>query len=107
MTVNPYTEGPAKLPSERVVLAAPLSFQGSLARLWPAMTGHYHGWAEAGMVSLAVLSVILVWSFIVCWYVTFGLLLVPFRMVRRTQRTGKRNQLRHQEIIAATLLKNQ
>jgi hypothetical protein len=37
----------------------------------------------------------------------FGLLLVPYRLMRRTQRTGKRNALRHQELLSAMYRENQ
>jgi hypothetical protein len=50
---------------------------------------------------LAVLAVVFAWTGVLAWYTVFGLLLVPYRLVRRAQRTGKRNALRHQELLSA------
>ena len=90
--------GPApRLESERVVLAAPLSFQGSAIRIWRGVAEGRNGW----MGALSVLAIVFAWTGVLAWYTVFGLLLVPYRLMRRTQRTGKRNALRHQELLSA------
>jgi hypothetical protein len=90
--------GPApRLESERVVLAAPLSFQGSAIRIWRGVAEGRNGW----MGALGVLAIVFAWAGILAWYTVFGLLLVPYRLMRRTQRTGRRNALRHQELLSA------
>jgi hypothetical protein len=95
--------GPAPgLESERVVLAAPLSFQGSAIRIWRGVAEGRNGW----MGALAVLAIVFAWTGVLAWYTVFGLLLVPYRLMRRTQRTGKRNALRHQELLSAMYRKN-
>jgi hypothetical protein len=53
------------------------------------------------MGALAVLAIVVAWTGVLTWYMVFGLLLVPYRLMRRTQRTGKRNALRHQELLSA------
>ena len=95
--------GPAPLlESGRVVLAAPLSFQGSAIRIWRGVAAGRNGW----MGALAVLAIVVAWTGILAWYTMFGLLLVPYRLMRRTQRTGKRNALRHQELLSAMYREN-
>lgn len=90
-TSRPPTAGP--LASERVVVAAPMSFAGSLGRLrkLPA-------WAfwTVGLVLLLAW-----WTLILAWYVVFGLLLVPYRLVRRGSRKRKQDELRHREQLDA------
>ena len=95
--------GPApRLESEHVVLAAPLSFQGSAIRIWRGVAEERNGW----MGALAVLAIVFAWTGVLAWYTVFGLLLVPYRLMRRTQRTGKRNALRHQELLSAMYREN-
>ena len=79
------------------MLAAPLSFQGSAIRIWRGVAEGRNGW----MGALAVTLITLAWAGVLAWYTVFGLLLVPYRLMRRTQRTGKRNALRHQELLSA------
>jgi heme/copper-type cytochrome/quinol oxidase subunit 2 len=80
------------LTSAEVVVSAPMSFAGSAQRIWH-ITRDHAGWAYAGMVTLAILAIIL------AWYLIFGLLLVPYRLVRRGQRKQKLAQIRHQELM--------
>lgn len=84
--------------SESYVVSAPLSFAGSAQRIWH-MTRNHDGWAYAGMTILAVLAVILAWTGVLCWYLVFGLLLVPYRVIRRSQRKQRLADLRHQEMM--------
>lgn len=94
------------LPSSRVVLAAPMSFTGSAQRLWP-LTQHPRrtgGWAEvahAAAVAGVILLIAVVWMLILYWYLIFGLLLVPYRLIRRSQRRARRDQLQHAELLQA------
>ena len=86
------------LVSESYVVSAPLSFAGSAQRIWH-ITRNYESWAYAGFVALAILAVTLAWAAILCWYLTFGLLLIPYRLVRRSQRKQRLTDLRHQEMM--------
>jgi hypothetical protein len=88
----------ANLVSTEVVVSAPMSFAGSAQRIWRITTGHER-WAYAGLVTLALLAVTLAWAAVACWYLTFGLLLVPYRIIRRGQRKQKLEQIRHQEMM--------
>jgi uncharacterized membrane-anchored protein len=87
--------------ASRTVVAAPMSFAGSLGRTTNLL---WHGRPPAVKV-LAVLAVpsILVawWLAIVAWYGIFGLLLAPYRLVRRGSRKRKREGRMHQETLRA------
>lgn len=89
-----------QLESEKVVVSAPLSFHGSAARIWK-ITKTATGAAQAGLIALAILLVVLAWSFVLTWYMVWGLWLVPYRVIRRGSRKRKVDALRHRELIAA------
>lgn len=81
--------------SEQIVIEAPLSFTGSAKRLWRK--------SDSKLIKYLVLVPIicLVWSFVIFWYMFFGLLVVPYRLIRRSGRKQKRDKLRHSELIEA------
>jgi uncharacterized membrane-anchored protein len=87
--------------ASRTVVAAPMSFAGSLGRTTNLL---WHGRPPAVKV-LAVLgvpSILFVWWFaIVAWYLVFGLILAPYRLVRRGSRKRKREGRMHQETLRA------
>jgi hypothetical protein len=91
----------SKLESEKVVVAAPMSFAGSAARIWKLTGVHEHPGARVALGALAISLICCAWMVVLSWYVTFGLLLVPYRLVRRGQRTHKRQALMHREQLAA------
>jgi hypothetical protein len=88
----------ANLASADVVVSAPMSFAGSGQRIWRITYGHV-SWAYAGFVTLAILAVTVAWVAVACWYLIFGLMLVPYRIIRRGQRRQKLAQVRHQELM--------
>ncbi len=96
----PARQRPERLASERVVVAAPMSFAGSAGRLWK-MTVIGPPAAKVATIPTAIMLVLMAWMVVVCWYVCFGLLLVPYRLVRRGGRKRKRDNLRHQETLRA------
>ena|SRR2546430_14919657 len=84
------------LASERVIINAPMSFAGAAQRTMR--------WTESlGPVRWAVVPWLLIvwWSAIILWYLTFGLLLVPYRLLRRGARKRKAEALRHRELLGA------
>ena len=112
MSIEPYGRpGPEPhydmnrpLPSEQVVLSAPMSFAGSTRRIYRRLHPHAetaYGWRKAGWVTLLAVVLLFAWIGVLAWYCVFGLLVVPYRIIRRIQRHGKRNRLRHQETLAA------
>jgi hypothetical protein len=85
----------SRLPSERIEVTAPMSYTGSLARL--RRICRERAWA----VPLVILLVAAAWLLVTAWYIVFGLLLVPYRLVRRGQRKRKLEAARHREMLAA------
>jgi hypothetical protein len=75
-----------------------MSFAGSAQRIWRITYGHA-AWAYAGLVTLAILAVTVAWAAVACWYLVFGLMLIPYRIIRRGQRRQKLAQVRHQELM--------
>lgn len=85
-----------KLASEQIVVSAPLSFAGSAQRIWK-ITDQDQPAMKYGMMVVAVLLIALAWTFVAAWYCTFGLLVVPYRMIRRGNRKDKVRALQHRE----------
>jgi hypothetical protein len=89
-----------KLASEKVVIAAPMSFAGSAQRIWK-LTAVDNPVGKAALGVLAVMLIVVAWSVIVVWYCIFGLLVVPYRLIRRGSRKRKRQGLQHRELLGA------
>lgn len=85
------------LPSERVIVQAPMSFTGSARRIWRIR----HGGAviRSVLTALAVTLIVIAWVLVLCWYLLFGLLLVPYRLIRRRDRERRRQGLQHRELL--------
>jgi len=90
-----------QLQSEKVVVAAPLSFVGSAARIWKLVRLREEAWERALLALVAILLIVVVWTLVLAWYLLWGLWLVPYRVVRRGSRKRKRQALQHREMIAA------
>ena len=90
----------ARLESEKVVVAAPMSLTGSTIRIWRGIgeAGHVW-WTRTLCVTAAVLALLVAWSVVLCWYAIFGVLLVPYRVARRHSRKRRVAALRHREMI--------
>lgn len=84
-----------------MVIAAPLSYAGSAARIWKltGLTANVPGRIALGLA--AIVLILGAWTFVTAWYLTWGLLLVPYRLIRRGQRKNKRQALQHREMMAA------
>ena len=91
----------SKLESEKVVVAAPMSLAGSAARIWKLTGMHDNPAARIGLGAVAIFLILCAWTVVLSWYVMFGLLLVPYRLIRRGQRKSKRQALMHREQLAA------
>lgn len=87
---------------KRAVIAAPMSYAGSLGRvqngLWHDMPVWYK-WAVGWWV--VPIIIFMWWIFIFLWYLIFGLLLAPYRLIRRGTRKSKVQARQHQEILEA------
>lgn len=88
-----------RLESERVVIQAPMSYTGSARRVWRWT------WTENAAVKwmlavpAAVVAIAVMWVAVTGWYVVFGLLLFPYRLLRRGSRKRKRDEARHREAL--------
>ena len=90
-----------RLASERVIINAPMSFAGAAQRAF-RIGGNSKGIARAVIVALVVIPVLLIWwTFVLLWYLVFGLWLVPYRLLRRGARKRKAEALRHREMLGA------
>jgi hypothetical protein len=101
MTISPQTP-PPKLASENVVIAAPMSWAGSTARVRNVVERIHGSTAKkVSLVSALILVLVVWWLLILCWYLFFGLWLVPYRLFRRGQRKREVAMLRHREFMTA------
>jgi Flp pilus assembly protein TadB len=94
------TQPPTRLASEDVIINAPLSYAGSAQRIFRIRRGQAGGLLVASTV-VAIILVALSWLFITGWYLVWGLLLVPYRLLRRGSRNRKRQALQHREMLQA------
>ena len=88
--------------SSLVSVAAPFSFQGSAERIWRL----HHRITDATLkliyqVIAAALLIPTAWTLVLSWYCTFGLLVVPYRLIRRSQRNQRRDNLKHDELLSS------
>ena len=92
------TEQPVLL-SEEVIVEAPFSYVGGTKRIVRSVRQWEHGTTleQVGYWSVLLLGLPFVWMFVTTWYITFGLFLVPYRLIRRSHRKGKLEELRHRE----------
>jgi membrane protein implicated in regulation of membrane protease activity len=87
--------------ASRTVVAAPMSFAGAAGRTTNLL---WHGRPTAVKVVavVAVPSILFAWWLaIVAWYALFGLLLAPYRLLRRGSRKRKREARMHEETLRA------
>ena len=93
-----------KLASEKVIVSAPLSFIGSAQRIWK-ITKVDNLIAKVLLIALALGLIAYAWVFVAFWYfimyILFGILFIPYRLLRRSSRKNKRDRLRHREILDA------
>lgn len=99
------------LVSETVVVQAPMSFTGSAKRIWKLTHVGQPNRINAPeqpenqpikvlMMSIALCLILFAWCLVLGWYMMFGLLLVPYRLIRRGDRNRKRQALQHREMMA-------
>lgn len=93
-----------KLKSEKVIISSPLSFSGSAKRIWKITD--VDNPAMKVLLSLVAAALILfAWIFVAFWYaliyVVFGILFIPYRLLRRSSRKQKQARLRHREVLDA------
>jgi hypothetical protein len=92
---------PVRLASEDVIINAPMSYAGSAQRIMRIRRSARDERHLATLTALAVLLVVMAWIFVTAWYLVWGLLLVPYRLLRRGARKRKAEALRHREMMGA------
>jgi hypothetical protein len=109
-----------ELQSERIIVQAPLSLTGSTKRIlrltepdrpFALRTVAGRPWWKSILLALMDGLIVLVigafmlaaWCFDLFWYLIFGILLVPYRLIRRSDRDRKRDALQHREMLDAAL----
>jgi hypothetical protein len=95
MSIQP----PTRLASEDVIINAPMSYAGSAQRIMRLRRRADAGGALVAITVLAVVLVVVVWAIVTVWYLTWGLLLVPYRLLRRGARKRKAEAMRHRELM--------
>jgi len=92
------------LGSEDVVLDAPMSFTGMTKRTLRYTRRHpaHRWWSKTLDTTAVVLWLTLAYAAILCWYCIFGLWLVPYRLIRRSQRRDEQRRRQHAELLAGT-----
>jgi len=91
--------GPTRLASEDVIISAPMSYAGSAQRIMRVRRRVRGGWKLVAITVLAIVLVFFVWAAVTGWYLLWGLLLVPYRLMRRGARKRKVEALRHRELM--------
>ena len=89
-----------KMKSEKVVVSAPMSFAGSAQRIWK-ITDQDNTVVKMILGVVAVSLISFAWSVVLVWYMVFGILLVPYRLIRRGNRKDKVRALQHREQLEA------
>jgi hypothetical protein len=90
---------PERFHSEDVILSAPMSYLGSAQRIWRLRRNVTPGWQLTAATAATVMLVVLVWAFVTVWYLIWGILLIPYRLLRRGQRKRKMEGMRHRELM--------
>lgn len=89
--------------SEDVIINAPMSFAGAAQRSW-RLRRRSTATTWAGKLPITIVAILLIavwWTAVVVWYLSFGLALIPYRILRRGARKRKAEALRHREMMAA------
>jgi hypothetical protein len=85
--------------SNRIVISAPMSFSGSVQRIFKIVDFDNFLLKWILLIPFALLLTLITWSFVLIWYLIFGFWVIPYRLIRRSQRREKRDRLRHKELL--------
>jgi uncharacterized membrane-anchored protein len=78
-----------------------LSFTGSAQRIFKITDIENQSLKWLLLIPIATMLALTAWAFVLIWYIIFGIWLIPYRLIRRSQRKAKRDRLRHQELLDA------
>jgi hypothetical protein len=76
-----------------------MSYAGSAQRIMRIRRSAQVGWAIFALTVLAVMPVLVAWALVTVWYLMWGLLLVPYRLLRRGSRKREAEAMRHRELM--------
>jgi hypothetical protein len=97
----PVSWAPNHADRRGAVIAAPMSFVGSAQHIWRLLPDNPgSAWVTPVVGASLVVTIGLAWVVVAGWYMTFGLLVVPYRLIRRSQRKNKVDAQRHRDLIA-------
>jgi hypothetical protein len=99
--MNTQPQVPAHLASEDVIINAPLSYAGSAQRIFRLRRRANTQQALVAVTTAVIVLVVLSWVLITVWYLMWGILLVPYRLLRRGARKRKAEMMRHRELLEA------
>ncbi len=99
--MNEQGQLPTRLASEDVIISAPMSYSGSAKRIMRLRRRVQNESALAWATAACVVLVAMAWLFVTVWYLTWGVFLTPYRLIRRGERKRKAEALRHRELLAA------
>ena len=86
--------------SSQVIIQSPTSFVGATRRIWK-LTRLGPPAAKFALVPVAAMLCVVAWLFCAVWLVVFGVVMVPWRLLRRGSRKRKLERRRHDELLAA------
>jgi len=105
----PGTAVSKRLASEDVIINAPMSFAGAFQRtmrLRRVRGLNQKRWFTQALWHYLILNAVLLvwWMAVAMWYLVFGIVLVPYRLLRRGARKRKAEALRHREMLDAVVV---
>jgi Flp pilus assembly protein TadB len=91
--------------SEDVIINSPMSFAGAAQRAFRLRRSTQRGPERAMMTLIAAVLTLAWWLIVASWYVVaigvFGIVTIPYRLLRRSARKRKMEARRHRELMAA------
>lgn len=83
---------------EVIAVSAPMSYTGSAKRIFKLthIDNALLKWPL--LVPIALILTLTAWVFVTLWYLIFGILVIPYRLLRRSQHKAKRDNIRHREL---------
>lgn len=80
-----------------VVIQAPMSYIGSAKRIWKLAQPRDNQWIHGALIILTFTLIGLAWVAVTIWYLFAVWLMIPYRIIRRSQRKQRRDMLELQE----------
>jgi hypothetical protein len=73
--------GAGELEADRLVVSVPMSFGRSAERIWKLISRRN----DIVLATAAAVVIGLAWCVVLCWYLIWGILLVPYRLITRSR----------------------